>query len=360
MQLGILEIFFGPPWSEQDRLTWAPFCKQHGLDFFIYGPKADAFLRKRWRDEWPREYLNFLARNSKAFRENGIRFGVALSPFGLGTEVTPEDQRELKKKFTLLTDAGIDILGIFFDDMKLTDNLAEVQIDVMKMFGELTSAHLIFCPSYYTPDPILDKVFGQRPPDYLEKIGQGIAPNVDIIWTGPKVISEDIPAAHLRETSEVLGRKPFLCDNVFANDGPRHCKFLKLKPPRGRSAAAFQESSGWSLNMMNQSTLSKITGLATRYLAKDGLDPQASFEKALAALVSPALGKFISENEENFTVRGLDNLIEFRKTTMLTELDLILQSADSSFAGIETRSAAREIQAWLRGEFIVGSECLTD
>lgn len=348
MQLGLLEIFFGPPWSMADRHSWAHFQKEHQLDFYMYGPKADGFLRKRWREEWPASWEAELTDLSRVYRANGIEFGVALSPFGLGSSLTGPAAEDLKKKVARLEQIGIDILGIFFDDMPVTEELAAVQIKVMELIQTRTRARLIFCPSFYTPDPILDKVFGQRPANYEADIGAGIAPGVEIVWTGPKVISEEIPAEHLRETAKLLRRKPFMCDNLFANDGPRHCKFLKLKPPLGRSREAFRETSGWSLNMMNQSELSKMTGLATKLQMKDGMDARPAYERAVRLLRPAPLADLILENEHRFVAVGLDQLAEEEK-----------QSLFNSFGRFDD-PAAREICRWLRGEYIVGSECLTD
>ncbi|MFX7507045.1 beta-N-acetylglucosaminidase domain-containing protein, partial [Acinetobacter baumannii] len=76
-----------------------------------------------------------------------------------------------------------------------------------------TKARIIFCPSFYSPDPILERVFGTRPDKYFDEIRQ--APKeIEFAWTGPKVISDEIAPAHLAETAELLGRKPFLWDNL--------------------------------------------------------------------------------------------------------------------------------------------------
>src|SRR5690606_11171178 len=122
----------------------------------------------------------------------GIKFGVGLSPMGLGTSLKDDDRSKLIEKIGLLKNLGVDILGLFFDDMPVTDNLLLTQKEVTLLAHEIYPTGLIFCPSYYTEDPILDKVFGNRPSGYVKGLKAHIPAGVDICWTGPKVISPEI------------------------------------------------------------------------------------------------------------------------------------------------------------------------
>lgn len=349
MKLGVLEIFFGTPWPFQDRLTWAPFLRGHGMDFFIYGPKADAYLRKKWREEWDSQYRDSIRQMVTAFHKQRIKFGVAFSPFGLGTSLQPSDKAELIKKAQLLQDLGVDIFGVFFDDMPVNDRLAATQIEVMNALTQVWSGHIAFCPSYYCDDPILDKVFGPRPPNYIEDIAAGLPSRVEIFWTGPKVISPEIPGEHLRNVSWFLKRKPFICDNFYANDGPKNCKFLKLKAPTGRNTDSFNESSLWSFNPMNQAHLSKVVVLAGALALQKGLAPEIAFDKALTSLCSNPLAQFLRENAGQFLSDGLDKIPPEEKQKLIFTA---MEFRDEPIAG--------EIVRFLRGEFTVGSECLTD
>ena len=47
--VGVIEGFFGKPWSWDDRASYAGFLRELGFDFYIYAPKADRRLRKEWR-----------------------------------------------------------------------------------------------------------------------------------------------------------------------------------------------------------------------------------------------------------------------------------------------------------------------
>lgn len=347
-QIGVIEGFFGPAWPTASRESYARFLKEAGADFYIYAPKADSFLRKQWREEWPSDYLLFLKGLISVFHAEGIKFGVGFSPFGLGHELSAEDREALTLKASILNALGVDILGLFFDDMPITEKLADTQIETLKTIKQSFSRKVIFCPSYYSPDPILDEVFGQRPADYLSTIAASVASDVGMAWTGPKVISPEIDLTHLKETTALLKRKPFIWDNLFANDGPKNCKFLKITPFSGRDRSIFEGIEGLALNLMNQPELSKILFLSSVFVLKGGSHADEAFQKALATLCTPDFADFLTKNRSLFTNRGLDEISGELK------LQLIDQLAGFQDAG------AREIIQWLNGAYAVGSECLTD
>lgn len=345
--LGVMEIFFGDPWPAQARLKYAEYLKSEGYEFYLYAPKADRHLRKEWAQPWGADYINELTEMARTFQNQGVRYGVALSPFEINNMTEAQIDALLDEKIGVFNQIGLDYLGIFFDDMVVYEGLAQQQIALLNKVRQRTSAHILFCPTFYSYDPILDKVFGQRPPDYLEQIANGIASDVEILWTGPKVLSDEITPAHLEEVTRLLKRAPFLCDNVFANDGPKNCKFLKLKYPVGRPAESFKKARGWAINPMNQSEISKIVLSAMKEAAR-GAEPEKAFETAVHHICSAGLSKLILKNRELFLKEGLDKIEEPVKSDLLKEL------ADMN------EPAARELQAWLLGQYTVGTECLTD
>jgi len=60
--LGLIEGFYGRPWSWEARAGYAPFLKTHGYRFYIYAPKADGYLRRNWRPDRPGEDWEALER----------------------------------------------------------------------------------------------------------------------------------------------------------------------------------------------------------------------------------------------------------------------------------------------------------
>ena len=85
-ELGLIEGFFGLPWSWEERRGAVTFLAPHGYLFYIYAPKADSYLRKRWREPHPAGEMEELARFRAHCRGAGVRFGIGLTPFELHLE----------------------------------------------------------------------------------------------------------------------------------------------------------------------------------------------------------------------------------------------------------------------------------
>lgn len=346
-KIGVIEGFFGPEWSQSDRLSYAPFIQSTGGGFYLYAPKRDSYLRRKWRDTWSSQYISFLNEMASHFMSHGVEFGVGLSPFELGHTLNENDKHILSEKLNTLESMGVKILGVFFDDMPSDQFLAQAQKKCIEYIKNNFSGKIIFCPSYYTPDPILVKVFGEMPKDYWEEIS-AISSEVAMAWTGPKVISETISRDDMDMAHSILKRAPFLWENVFANDGPRNCKYLKLKPFSGRESGVFGKVEAIAFNMMNQAQLSKILFLSSRFVIEDNLDPEVSFTKALQQLCSPGFAQFLASNKKLYLLEGLDKISPEIKSDHLKQL--------SQFSDLQ----ANEVSSWLKGDYIVGPECLTD
>src|SRR5690606_29456104 len=127
--------------------------------------------------------------------------------------------------------------------------LAARQVEVVRWVAERTSAdRILVCPSYYTDDPVLDRVFGERPAGYLEELAGGLDPSIGIFWTGEEVCSREVSPGHLRRVAERIGRKPFLWDNYPVNDGQRMSQYLHLRGFTGRPASIAGEVAAHGIN----------------------------------------------------------------------------------------------------------------
>ena len=82
-QLGIIEGFFGRPWSWTDRADAVRFLRPHGFSFYLYAPKADPWLRRRWQEPHPPAELDKLVEFREVCRAQNVRFGIGLTPFEL-------------------------------------------------------------------------------------------------------------------------------------------------------------------------------------------------------------------------------------------------------------------------------------
>lgn len=344
---GVIEGFFGPEWSWAHRQILCEAIKKSEGNFYIYAPKRDPYLRKSWQHDHPKEMLRDLKKLSAKCHEQKLEFGIGLSPFEIHLLWDKKTKQILKEKILKLEELDLDYLGLFFDDMRGSIDLADKQAEIVEFTRGITHRALLFCPTYYSNDPILDKVFGQRTPDYLEKIGKNISGDVQILWTGNKVIPAEITAEELRITKDILKRKPFIWENYFANDGPKQCKFLKLKPFEGRDRQVFEAASGWAFNLMNQPGLSEILFESAVQVLTKGEPPEKSFKTTLEKKGGLGFAEIILEFGGALREMGLDKM----EPAMIEELRRRL-SRSNRFA--------IEILDWLDGKYIVGPECLTD
>jgi hypothetical protein len=319
----------------------------HGYRFYLYAPKADAYLRRRWQEPHPRAEAECLAAFARDCRAQGVRFGVGLSPFEIYNDFGPEAREALARKLGWLDALGLEDLAVLFDDMSgKAPDLAARQIEVIGFIAERTEAErLLVCPSYYSDDPILDRVFGARPEGYLEALGEGLDPSIEVFWTGEEVCSREIGVGHLKRVGDQLRRKPFLWDNYPVNDGPRMSEHLHLRAFTGRPAAIGKAVSAHAINPSLQPVLSCIPALtlAESYKAGAKYAYGEAFARAARAVVGDDLAARLQEDLGALEDLGRDRL--GRRA----------EAVRARYAGFR-HPAAREILAWLDGETYVSAE----
>lgn len=346
-ELGIIEGYFGRPWSFADRTAVMQALSPHGYRFFIYAPKADAFLRRRWQEPHPPAMQEDLTRFAAACRTAGVRFGVGLSPYEVFNDFNDDARTTLRARLKQLESIGLDDLAILFDDMRGDiPDLAARQAAIIAFVAEHAKAsRLIMCPSYYTDDSVLDRVFGQRPANYLDDLGRLLDPKVEVFWTGEEVCARAFSPGHLRDVAERLRRKPFLWDNYPVNDGPRMSRFLHIRGFTGRPASIAPELSAHAINPALQPHLSLIPALtlADSYREGDAYRYMAAFRKAARAIMSNDLASKLEADILSLQDAGLDHLGD-RATRIRTRW------------AEQNHPAAKEIVAWLDGAYAITPE----
>ena len=235
-ELGIIEGYFGRPWRHEDRKRVLTRLRELGYSGFRYAPKADAFLRRRWRESHPGAALAGLADLSAHCRDLELRFGVGLSPYELYRDFSRAAKSAFVAKVRSLDEIGIDDLAILFDDTRGdVPDLAAREAEIVHIaLANTRASRVVMCPTYYSDDRMLDVVFGARPRGYLEDLGRRLDPTVGVYWTGEEVCAREYSCGHLARVAEDLGRKPTLWDNYPVNDGPRMSRFLHLRAFTGR------------------------------------------------------------------------------------------------------------------------------
>lgn len=349
MDLGIIEGFFGRPWRWDERAETVRFLAPHGYGFYLYAPKADPYLRRRWREPYPQDELAALARFADDCRAARVRFGVGLTPYELHFAFDAEGKAALADKLAALDSLGLDDLAILFDDMRGDlPGLAAVQADIVHWIaGRTRAGRLLVCPSYYSDDPILDRVFGQRPDGYLESLGAALDPGVAVMWTGEEVCSAEYSPGHLQRVGEALRRPPFLWDNYPVNDGPRMSRHLHLRAFTGRRAEIAPHIAGHAVNPASQAVLSRIPTLTLAQAYAQGPDYAygRAFREAAEAVLGAELAALVRSDLSALHDWGLD-VPDSRKAKLLARY------------GAVDHPGAREIVDWLNGGYAISGEAL--
>ena len=101
----------------------------------------------------------------------------------------------------------------------------------------------LFCPTQYCTARAVPTVCAS---EYLITIGSKLAPEINIMWTGDKVISKLITSENLHDINDVLKRKCVIWDNEHANDYDQ--KRVFLGPYSGRSPEVKSKLAGVMTN----------------------------------------------------------------------------------------------------------------
>ncbi len=260
---GIVEGFYGTPWSHTDRLNMLRFEGQHGMNVYYYAPKDDPYHRKLWREPYPPAPAAKLRKLVHIARANFVDFCFAISPGLSMTYSNDADFSTLVNKLASVGKMGVSCYALFLDDVPqaLQNPADQAQFKTLaqahafvtnKLYKVLKSqsAHnrLIVTPTVYTDE------WGSR--DYVQELGAGVDPGVALVWTGPKVASPQITLDQARAWGAYLGRPPLVWDNFPVNDGRRWR--LHLGPLRGRDADLPGAIAGLVSNPMNQARASQL------------------------------------------------------------------------------------------------------
>jgi protein O-GlcNAcase/histone acetyltransferase len=226
---GAIEGFYGPPWTSVERLELFDRMTTWGLNTYFYAPKDDLKQRALWRETYSTTEAGELRQLVEACAGRGIHFIYGLSP-GLDIRYADEsDLGRIRQRFEQVRALGCRGFALLFDDLPgrldgadrtRWDSPASAQSHVANAIHAWLrerepSARLLFCPTAYCGRMVQAGLGG---PDYLATIGRELLPEIDTLWTGPDIISREIPVAHVQDMQRALRRRPIIWDNLHAND----------------------------------------------------------------------------------------------------------------------------------------------
>uniref|UniRef100_A0A8C1U3V3 protein O-GlcNAcase n=1 Tax=Cyprinus carpio TaxID=7962 RepID=A0A8C1U3V3_CYPCA len=270
---GVVEGFYGRPWTMEQRKELFRRQQKWGLNTYLYAPKDDYKHRMFWREMYSVEEAEQLTTLISAAKEYGVEFIYAISP---GLDITFSNQKEvstLKRKLDQVSHFGCKSFALLFDDIdhnmcpadkEVFSSFAHAQVSITNEIFQYLGEPEIFllCPTEYCGTFCYPNV-PQSP--YLRTVGEKLLPGIEVLWTGPKVVSKDITVESIEEVTKILRRAPVIWDNFHANDYDQ--KRLFLGPYKGRSTELIPRLKGvlTNPNCEFESNFVAIHTLATWY-----------------------------------------------------------------------------------------------
>ena len=252
---GVVEGFYGTPWSHQARLRQLKFYGENKMNTYIYGPKDDPYhSAPNWRLPYPDKEAAQLQELVAVANENEVDFVWAIHP-GQDIKWNQEDRDLLLAKFEKMYQLGVRSFAVFFDDISGEGTNPQKQAELLNYIDEKFAQvkpdinQLVMCPTEY------NKSWSNPNGNYLTTLGDKLNPSIQIMWTGDRVIS-DITRDGISWINERIKRPAYIWWNFPVSDYVRD--HLLLGPVYGNDTTIAKEMSGFVTNPMEHAESSKI------------------------------------------------------------------------------------------------------
>lgn len=369
---GVVEGFYGVPWSREARLSQLDFYGRNKMNIYIYGPKDDPYHSSpNWRKPYPAQEAEQLKELVECARRNEVLFYWAIHP-GKDIRWNTEDRDLLMEKFESMYRLGIRAFAVFFDDISGEGTPAEKQVELLndiyhnfvKVKGDV--APLLMCPTEY------NRLWTKLEGGYLATLGGKLHPDIGILWTGDKVVA-CIDKPTMQFVNPLLKRKAFIWWNFPVSDYVRDR--LLLGAVYGNGTDIDDDISAFISNPMEHAEASKIAlfSIADYAWNMDAYKSDASWRRAVRYLMpghAAALQVFASHNsdlggnehdfrrEESEQIRpALERLLDAycregkrevaAASAVTEECERMIASADLLLASDENPALIKEITPWL-------------
>ncbi len=377
---GVVEGFYGTPWSHEARLRQLKFYGDNKMNTYIFGPKDDPYHSSRWREPYPENEAKQLQELVKIAKENEVNFVWAIHP-GQDIKWNETDRGLVLDKFEKMYALGIRSFAVFFDDITGEGTKAEKQAELLnfldKNFVKVKKdvTPLIMCPTEY------NKSWSNLEKGYLPTLGKDLNKNIHVMWTGDRVVS-DITKEGMQWINAAIKRPAYIWWNFPVSDYVRDR--LLLGPVYGNATDIANEMSGFVSNPMEHAEASKIAiyGVAAYAWNPQKYDSLAAWKNAFRVILPDASDEFeffamhnsdLGENghkyrrEESTDIQPVAERFlqsysgngDFDKKDMAALLELfdrMKESSDILLTSTGNIPLIREITPWLYQFKLLGEE----
>ncbi|MEU1472282.1 beta-N-acetylglucosaminidase domain-containing protein [Streptomyces sp. NPDC005761] len=290
---GVIEGFYGTPWSHEARLDQLDYYGEHKMNIYVYSPKDDAYLREKWRDPYPADQLAQIKDLTDRAVQRHVEFTYALSP-GLSVCYSSDaDAKALVDKFQTIWDIGVRTFAVPLDDISYTNWNCEADKAKWGTGGGAAGAaqaYLLnkvnqeFIATHPGAEPLQmvpTEYYNVSPSPYKTALSEQLDPDVLVEWTGVGVVAPTMTVAQADAARAVFGHPILTWDNYPVNDYATNR--LLLGPFNGREKGLPGRLAGITANPMIQPYASKLSLYTVAdYAWNDGAyDPRTSWGKGL-------------------------------------------------------------------------------
>lgn len=306
---GVVEGFYGTPWSHDVRLSLIDFYGQNKLSDYLYGPKDDPYhSTPNWRLPYPDDQAQKIRELVERSKANHVNFIWAIHP-GQDIKWNDEDYQNLLNKFNLMYDLGVRSFAIFFDDIdgigtdphRQAALLNRLSTDFVEAKGDVTN--LIVCPTDYS------QLWAKPGPEGpLAVYGRELNPNVEVFWTGA-VVCSDLTPETLEFVNSRIKRPALYWWNYPVTDYVRN--ILLQGPVYGLDTnLTDQQVAGIESNPMEHGEASKIAlyGVADYAWNPQAYNPIDNWERALVYMMPEAADAY-----RTFAINSCDTETGYRR-----------------------------------------------
>ena len=302
---GVVEGFYGTPWSHEARLRQLRFYGENKMNTYIYGPKNDPYHScPGWRKPYPEKESAQIRELVKVAAENEVNFVWAIHP-GQDIKWNDEDRRLLIAKLESMYNLGVRSFAVFFDDIsgegtdphRQADLLNYIDRHFVKAKPDVTP--LVMCPTEY------NRSWSNPKGNYLTTLGEKLDPSIQIMWTGDKVVA-DIKEESMEWINARIRRPAYIWWNFPVSDYVRD--HLLLGPVYGNDTHIASAMSGFVTNPMEHAEASKIAiyGVADYAWNPGQYDAQQTWEAAIREVLPGAAGElqFFAAHNSDLGING--------------------------------------------------------
>lgn len=279
---GVVEGFYGTPWSQEARLSQLDFYGKYKMNVYIYGPKDDPYHRDKWRVEYPEAEAKKLQVLLERAKMRGVNFYWAIHP-GVDIKWTTEDRDALMAKLEKMYQLGVRSFAVFFDDIwgegakadKQAELLNYVDANFVQMKHDV--APLVLCPTIY------NRAWSGNGDKYLLTLGENLNKGIEVMWTGNSVV-HCIDRESMEWINDRIKRKGYIWWNYPVSDYVRD--HILLGPTYGNGLDIAPLLSGFVSNPMEHAEASKISlySIANYTWNMKHYDQKTSWERAIRAM----------------------------------------------------------------------------